>query len=108
MKQIFPYLLIGASVDVIPEYARADEFELEKYCIRKKVTILALPSILGKLFVMNCSCPGLRVLQVGGDKFKGYKKRNYKIYNEYGPAEFTVLCTQFYVDKYYEQVPVGN
>ena len=50
----------------------------------------------------------MKVLQVGGDKFKGYTNRNYKIYNEYGPAEFTVLCSQFYVDKYYELVPVGR
>ncbi|CAK7007931.1 MAG: Surfactin synthase subunit 2 [Peptostreptococcus russellii] len=108
MKQIFPYLLVGASVDILPEYARINEKEVEGYCIRNNVTILALPAIMGKLFMMNCPCKGLRVLQVGGDKFKGYVKRDYKIYNEYGPAEFTVLCTQFHVDKYYELVPVGR
>ncbi|MEG0465585.1 MAG: amino acid adenylation domain-containing protein [Peptostreptococcus sp.] len=108
MKQIFPYLLVGACVDVLPEYARTNEKEVEGYCIRNNVTILALPAIMGKLFMMNCPCPGLRVLQVGGDKFKGYVKRDYNIYNEYGPAEFTVLCTEFHVDKYYELVPVGK
>lgn len=108
MKQIFPYLLIGACVDVIPEYARVDEYAIESYCNEKKITILALPAIIGKLFMLNCTCEALRVLQVGGDKFKGYKKRGYKIYNEYGPAEFTVLCTSFEVDKYYELVPVGK
>ena len=108
MKQIFPYLLVGACVDILPEYARINEKEVEGYCLRKGVTILALPAIMGKLFMMNCPCPGLRVLQVGGDKFKGYVKRDYEIYNEYGPAEFTVLCTQFNVDKYYDLVPVGK
>lgn len=108
MKQIFPYLLVGACVDILPEYARVNEKEVEGYCIRKGVTILALPAIMGKLFMMNCPCPGLRVLQVGGDKFKGYVERDYQIYNEYGPAEFTVLCTQFNVDRYYDLVPVGK
>lgn len=108
MKQIFPYLLVGATVDIIPEIARVNEYALENYCMLKQITILALPSILGKLFVMNCPCPSLRVLQVGRDKFKGYKKRDYMIFNEYGPAEFTVLCTKFHVDKFYEQVPVGK
>lgn len=108
VKQIFPYLLIGASVDVLPEESRKNEYTVEDYCKKKGVTILALPAILGKLFVNNCPCDGLKVLQVGGDKFKGYTNRNYKIYNEYGPAEFTVLCSQFYVDKYYELVPVGR
>ncbi|WAW14014.1 AMP-binding protein [Peptostreptococcus equinus] len=108
MKQIFPYLLIGARVDILPEAARENEYTVEDYCIKKNVTILALPSILGKLFMMNCPCPNLRILQVGGDKFKGYIKRNYDIYNEYGPAEFTVLCTKFHVDKYYDLVPVGR
>lgn len=108
MKQIFPYLLVGGIVDIIPEYARTNEFTVEEYCERKGITILALPAILGKHFMMNCEAPSLRVLQVGGDKFKGYKDRKYTVYNEYGPAEFTVLCTQFEVDKYYEQVPVGK
>ena len=108
MKQIFPYLLIGASVDVLPETARRSEYTVEEYCLRKGITILALPAILGKLFIKNCPCSGLRVLQVGGDKFKGYRNRDYEIYNEYGPAEFTVLCTKFKVDKQYEIVPVGT
>ena len=42
MKQIFPYLLVGASVDILPEYARINEKEIEGYCIRNNVTILAL------------------------------------------------------------------
>lgn len=108
VKQIFPYLLVGAAIDVLPEYARVDEYAVEDYCIKKGITILALPSIMGKLFMMNCPCKTLRVLQVGGDKFKGYFERDYQIYNEYGPAEFTVLCTKFHVDKYYELVPVGR
>ena len=92
----------------MPAESRKNEYTVEDYCKKKGVTILALPAILGKLFVNNCPCDGLKVLQVGGDKFKGYTNRNYKIYNEYGPAEFTVLCSQFYVDKYYELVPVGR
>ena len=39
---------------------------------------------------------------------KGYVERTYKIINEYGPAEFTVLCSSFEVDKFYENVPVGK
>lgn len=108
IKQIFPYLLVGACVDVIPEYARENEYTIESYCNEKGITILALPAIIGKLFMLNCTCESLRILQVGGDKFKGYKKRGYKIFNEYGPAEFTVLCTSFEVDKYHELVPVGK
>ena len=108
IKQMFPYLLVGASVDVLPEYARENEYTVEEYCQKKGITILALPAILGKLFVNNCPCKGLRVLQVGGDKFKGYTKRDYEVYNEYGPAEFTVLCSKFHVDKFYDLVPVGK
>lgn len=108
MKQIFPYLLVGACVDVIPESHRKTEYSIEKYCLDKGITILALPAILGKLFIDNCPCDSLRVLQVGGDKFKGYVDRKYEIYNEYGPAEFTVLCTKFKVEHKYEIVPVGT
>ena len=108
MKQIFPYLLVGASLDIIPENYRKNERTVEMYCKRRGITILALPAILGKIFMTNCPCEGLRVLQVGGDKFKGHVDRSYRIINEYGPAEFTVLCTSFEVDKFYENVPVGR
>lgn len=108
VKQIFPYLLCGASVDIIPETARANEYTVNEYCEKKKITILAVPTIFAKRFIKNCDNKYLRVLQSGGDKLKGYKERNYKIYNEYGPAEFTVLATSFYVDKEYEKIPIGK
>ena len=108
IKQLFPYLLCGASVDVIPEYARTDEYSVNKYCKNRKITILAVPTIFAKRFIKNCENKYLRVLQSGGDKLKGYRKRHYDIYNEYGPAEFTVISTAFKVTKEYEKIPIGK
>lgn len=108
IKQILPYLLCGASVDIIPQSARENEYTVNEYCEKKKITILAVPTIFAKRFIKNCDNKYLRVLQSGGDKLKGYKKRNYKIYNEYGPAEFTVIATSFYVDKEYDKIPIGK
>lgn len=108
IKQILPYLLCGASVDIIPQSSRENEYTVNEYCKKKKITILAVPTIFAKRFIKNCDNEYLRVLQSGGDKLKGYKERNYKIYNEYGPAEFTVIATSFLVDKEYDKIPIGK
>jgi amino acid adenylation domain-containing protein len=108
MKQIFPYLLKGATVSIMSEEAKFNEFTVNEFCEENDVTVLALPSALAKLFIKNCNNQSLRVLQAGGEKLNGYKKRKYKLYNEYGPAEFTVLSTQFLVDKEYNRIPIGK
>lgn len=108
VKQIFPYLLCGASVDIIPEQARENEYTVNEYCKRKHITILAVPTIFAKRFIKNCENEYLRVLQSGGDRFKGYRKRHYDIYNEYGPAEFTVISTVYKVEEEDGRVPIGK
>lgn len=108
IKQIFPYLLVGATVDIMPEESKFNEYTVNEYCEESDITVLALPTALAKLFIKNCSNFSLRVLQAGGERLKGFKEREYKVYNEYGPAEFTVLCTSFYVDKHYDNVPIGS
>ncbi|MDR0879389.1 MAG: amino acid adenylation domain-containing protein [Clostridioides sp.] len=108
MKQIFPYLMVGASVNIMPEEAKYDEYTVNEYCSEEDVTVLALPSAMAKLFIKNCNSYNLRVLQAGGERLKGYKDRKYKIYNEYGPAEFTVISTMFNVDRRYDRIPIGK
>jgi amino acid adenylation domain-containing protein len=108
MKQIFPYLLVGASVDIMPEESKFNEYTVNEYCEEEDITILALPTAIAKLFIKNCNNFSIRVLQTGGERLKGYKHRDYKLYNEYGPAEFTVISTSFLVDREYDRVPIGK
>ncbi len=108
MKQIFPYLLAGASVDIMPEESKFNEYTVNEYCEEEDISVLALPTAIAKLFIKKCNNFSLRVLQTGGERLKGYKNRNYKLYNEYGPAEFTVISTSFFVDREYDRVPIGR
>ncbi|NJB06720.1 peptide synthetase, partial [Clostridioides difficile] len=87
------YLLVGASIDIMPEEAKFDEYTVNEYCEENDITILALPTAFARLFIQNCNNNSLRVVQTGGERLKGYRKRNYELYNEYGPTEFTVVST---------------
>ncbi|WP_143825961.1 amino acid adenylation domain-containing protein, partial [Clostridioides difficile] len=108
MKQLFPYLLVGASIDIMPEEAKFDEYTVNEYCEENDITILALPTAFARLFIQNCNNNSLRVVQTGGERLKGYRKRNYELYNEYGPTEFTVVSTSFHVDREYGKIPIGK
>ncbi len=52
--------------------------------------------------------PALRFATLGGEKFKHYRNRTYQMINGYGPTENTVSSTEFFVDKQYENIPIGK
>ena len=52
--------------------------------------------------------PNLRFVTLGGEKFKYYRNRTYQMVNGYGPTENTVSSTEFFVDKQYDNIPIGK
>ena len=52
--------------------------------------------------------PSLKFVTLGGEKFKYYWDRTYQMINGYGPTENTVSSTEFWVDKQYDNIPIGK
>ena len=52
--------------------------------------------------------PSLKFVTLGGEKFKYYRDRTYQMINGYGPTENTVSSTEFWVDKQYDNIPIGK
>ena len=105
--EIFPYLISGAAVYVIPEHIRLDAAELNGYFNRHGITISFLPTQLGEQF-MKLPNRSLRVLMTGGEKLKTFHPQSYLVYNVYGPTENTIFTTTHLVKAPSDHIPIGK
>lgn len=107
--EVFPYLIKGASLHIIKDEIKLDIGKLKRYYETRDITISFLPTQLGEQFISreqpNCS---LRILLTGGDKLNDFRHLPYDLYNNYGPAENTVVTSFYLVDTYKENIPIGK
>lgn len=107
MCEIFPYLIVGASIYIISEELRLNIFDLNEYIEANHITITFLPTQVCEQFIkFENKC--LKKLLTGGEKLKNVEQKSYGIYNLYGPTECTVASTSFHVDGIYNNIPVGK
>jgi len=105
--EIFPYLLIGAAIYIVPEDIKLDIHSLNQYFQDNGITIAFLPTQLCEQF-MTIENTTLRVLLTGGDKLKTFVQKNYQLYNNYGPTENTVVSTSYPVSAFISNIPIGK
>jgi amino acid adenylation domain-containing protein len=105
--EIFPYLARGAVVHIIPDDIKLEPATLNRYFEAHCITMSFLPTQLCERF-MRLDNRSLRVLLAAGDKLRKFVKRNYTLYNNYGPTENTVVTTSFLVDGFYDNIPIGK
>jgi amino acid adenylation domain-containing protein/non-ribosomal peptide synthase protein (TIGR01720 family) len=90
--ETIPYLLVGASIYIIKEENRLDLEKLNLYFETNHITISFLPTQVCEQF-MKIQNHSLRSLLTGGDRLRIFSKRNYQLFNNYGPTENTVVTT---------------
>ncbi|MEC0235535.1 amino acid adenylation domain-containing protein [Paenibacillus kribbensis] len=97
--ELFPYWVAGAEIHVIDESIRMDLEALNRYFETNSITITFLPTQLCEQF-MELENRSLRVLLTGGDKLKRALPpgRSYRLVNNYGPTESTVVATSMTVE----------
>ncbi len=105
--EIFPYLLSGASIHMIPEDLRLDPAGLNDYFNAEGITAAFLPTQLCEQF-MDQDNYSLRVLLTGGDKLKTFRPRPYELHNCYGPTENTIVTTSHLVTEMEDNIPIGK
>ncbi|MCP4151177.1 MAG: AMP-binding protein, partial [bacterium] len=107
--EIYPYLVKGATLHILPKKTKLDIERLSNYYRRAKITISFLPTQFCSQFMAEAGeIPTLRVLLAGGDKLNRYVNGKYKLYNNYGPTENTVVSTSFHVKNQSGNIPIGK
>ncbi len=107
--EIFPYLIKGVVVHILSAELKIDIKRLADYYRKNHITISFLPTQVCQQFMEEISdLPLLRILLTGGAKLDRFIQRPYRLYNNYGPTENTVVTTAFPVESYRDNIPIGK
>ncbi len=95
--EIWPYLILGASIYLPNEDTRVSPTRLRDWLLQNNITISFLPTILAES-VMELEWPqttALRFLLTGADALHHYPSATlpFSLINNYGPTEATVVAT---------------
>ncbi|MBP7867344.1 MAG: amino acid adenylation domain-containing protein [Acidobacteria bacterium] len=108
VSQTFSPLASGAELHVLDEGLRASAEQVNAYFEANGVTYTDLPTQLFEYFMEAVRNTSLKRLTTGGEKLRKFIPQNYKVYDEYGPTEFTVVSTSFLLDRPYDRSPIGR
>ncbi len=107
IMEIFPILIRGGSLYILSPEVKSDLNRLNKFLEDNKITVSFLPTQYCEQF-MELPNNSLRILNTGGEKIRKYIKRNYKLVDNYGPTECTVVSSYYIVDKQTANIPIGK
>ena len=108
MMDLYPTLLRGACLHILPEEMRLDLPGIGRYFEENKITVAFMTTQLARQFAESMRVPTLRALSVGGETLVPLDPPEFALFNIYGPTECSVACTKQHVDKLYDRVPIGK
>ncbi len=95
--EIWPHLAAGASVHIADELTRKSPARLQEWLLAAQITISFVPTALAETLIAAewPRSTALRRLLTGGDVLRNYPRPDlpFAVYNNYGPAECTVVAT---------------
>ncbi len=108
MMDMYPTLISGACLHIIPEKMRLDLTGLARYFDDNNISIAFMTTQLGRQFAETMEGRTLRALSIGGESLTPLEPPAFDFYNLYGPTECTIISNRFKVDKLYSRVPIGK
>ena len=106
---LFPPLVAGASVDIIPENVRLDTDLLHVHIQEYGITHIFITTQLGKMYASAHPDGCLRVLFVAGEKLGRFDAATeYDMFDGYGPSENLALSTGIPVSHRIDPSSVGT
>ena len=109
MMDMYPTLLSGAELHIIPESMRLDLPGIREYFADNGITVAFMTTQLGRQFAEGTAHPGFRMLSVGGEALVPITPPDgFELRNLYGPTECTVYVSEHTVDRKDDRVPIGS
>ncbi len=109
MLDLFPALITGSCVYVIPSDMRLDLPLLNNYMEEQGITVAFMTTQVGHLFATTIENHSLRVLTVAGEKLMPMTApSSYTLYNGYGPTECTVFTSYYRLEGNYQRSLIGR
>ncbi len=108
VSQIFSPLLNGAELHLITNDIRLDPIKINDYLEANQIAYIDLPTPMCEQFLDMCDNRSLCVMTTGGEKLKKYTLPRFRLVDEYGPTENTVISTHIHLDKHWLKSPIGK
>ncbi len=107
---LYPPLISGATLHVLSSSLRMDLHGMYRYFKDHHIVGLLLTTQIGMMMMNDYELP-LRFLMVGGEKLTTFRvPSTMKLYNCYGPTEFSVCSTFYQINsqRQYNNIPIGR
>ncbi len=111
IEEIFPTLISGAELIILPNGGRDIEGMANAIEQHEATLLSATPLVLGALNEYIGQLKSLRTIISGGDSLRKDQIRafrNFNLYNTYGPSESTVCITYYAIKWNEETLPIGK
>ncbi len=109
MMDLYPALVCGGTVYIIPEEMRLDLLALGDYFNGNGITHSIITTQVGRQFVEAVELKTLKHFFVGGEKLVPIDPpKGFVFHNAYGPTEGTVFCCEQPLAERYLSVPIGK
>ena len=105
---LFYPLAAGAQIHFLDEQLRRDLDKIADYIRINEITGMTISTAVG-MALLNQQEINLDYIMLGGEKFVPVKKSNTRLYNGYGPTEFTVCSSFHIIDQEKDiDIPIGR
>ena len=108
LLELWPPLIVGATVYIIPEEIRLDLLALNDYFEQNGITHTFMTTQVARSFVNDIANHSLKAFVTGGEKLADVTPPPYLLLNGYGPSESICYVTAFAVKEKLQNIPIGK
>ncbi|MBR3020131.1 MAG: AMP-binding protein, partial [Clostridia bacterium] len=109
VEDLYPVLTAGGELFIVPEEIRKDVFAMREYLAEHRITGGCYSTQFGQLLGKDAAL-NVDYVCLGGEAMTSIPQTEGRVYNTYGPTEFTVDATYHEIDpnRTYDTIPIGR
>ena len=108
MQDLYPALMRGGCVYIIPDGMRLDLNRLREYFCENDMTHAFMTTQIGRQFALMERVPSMKLLIMGGEKLVPFAPPDYLVMNGYGPSECAMGSSMYAITALEKDVPIGR